>query len=471
MLLPVVMAGGSGTRLWPLSRTLYPKQFLSLNSRLTMLQETLRRLDRVEHTPALVICNESHRFIVAEQLRKEGLQHSGILLEPEGRNTAPAVALAALQAQITGEDPILLVLAADHEIQDQDNFTRAMLAAKEFAEKGKLVTFGIVPTSPETGYGYIKSGDILDINGQNGYKVAAFVEKPELKLAEKYLAEGGYLWNSGMFMFKASVFLNELRKFRPDILSACQNALASSKQDLDFVRVNSEAFSCCPEESIDYAVMEKTAEAVVMPLSAKWSDVGSWSALWEISSKDDSGNAIRGDVLVEDSTDSYLYSQHRLIGAVGVKDLVVVETKDAVLVAHKDKVQQVKDIVAQLKKSKRSEYLQHREIFRPWGSHDTIAEGKRYQVKQVIVLPGHTTAKQIHYHRTEHWVVVSGTAKVHLDDKTYLVSENESTFIPVGVPHAIENPGKIPLEIIEVRSGVYLQEDDVVRVSSSGVGY
>ena len=468
MLLPVVMAGGSGTRLWPLSRTLYPKQFLSLNSRLTMLQETLRRLEKVEHTPALIICNESHRFIVAEQLRKVGLKHSGILLEPVGRNTAPAVALAALQAMVTGEDPILLVLAADHEIQNEESFIAAVLAAKDFATQGKLVTFGIVPTAPETGYGYIKSGDSL---GGQGYKVAAFVEKPGLELAQRYLSDGGYLWNSGMFMFRASVFIDELKKFRPDILASCQRSLSSSIQDLDFIRLDNASFSCCPEESIDYAVMEKTAEAVVVPLNAQWSDVGSWSALWEISSKDQSGNAIRGDVLVEDATDSYLYSQHRLIGAVGVKDLVVVETKDAVLVAHKDKVQQVKNIVAQLKKNNRTEYLQHREIFRPWGSHDTIAEGPRFQVKHVIVLPGHITAKQIHYHRTEHWIVVSGTAKVHLEDKTYLVSENESTYIPVGVPHAIENPGKIPLEIIEVRSGVYLEEDDVIRVSSSGVGY
>jgi mannose-1-phosphate guanylyltransferase len=468
MLLPVVMAGGSGTRLWPLSRTLYPKQFLSLNTRLTMLQETLRRLEKVEHSPALVICNESHRFIVAEQLRKEGLKHSGIMLEPDGRNTAPAVALAALQARAMGDDPTLLVLAADHEIQDEAHFIQAILEAKTFADKGKLVTFGIVPSAPETGYGYIKIGQKL--NGE-GYKVAAFVEKPELELAEKYLSDGGYLWNSGMFMFKASVFIDELRRFRPDILSACEQSLISSKQDLDFIRLDSDAFSGCPAESIDYAVMEKTSEAVVVPLDAKWSDVGSWSALWEISPKDLNGNAVRGDVVLEDASDSYFYSQHRLIGVVGVKDLVVVETKDAVLVAHKDKVQQVKNIVAQLKQQNRSEYLQHREIFRPWGSHDTIAEGQRYQVKQVIVLPGQITAKQIHYHRTEHWVVVSGTARVHLEEKTYLVSENESTYIPVGVPHAIENPGKIPLEIIEVRSGVYLEEDDVIRVSSSGVGY
>ncbi|EKY3903201.1 TPA: mannose-1-phosphate guanylyltransferase/mannose-6-phosphate isomerase [Enterobacter hormaechei] len=468
MFLPVVMAGGSGTRLWPLSRTLYPKQFLSLNSSLTMLQETLRRLEPLEHSPALIICNEAHRFIVAEQLRKEGLKHSGILLEPVGRNTAPAVALAALKAMMSGDDPILLVLAADHDILDKEHFTQAVIDASVFAAEGKLVTFGIVPTTPETGYGYIQTGEKL---AGNGFKVAAFVEKPELLVAESYLKNGGYLWNSGMFMFKASAFLQELRKCRPDILSACEQSLSKSTHDLDFIRISREIFEVCPEDSIDYAVMEKTTEAVVVPLDAKWSDVGSWSALWDISQKDEQGNATRGDVLLEDSVDSYIYSQHRLIGVVGVKDLVVVETKDAVLVAQKDQVQKVKNIVAQLKQKNRSEYLQHREIFRPWGSHDTIAEGQRYQVKHVIVLPGHVTAKQIHYHRTEHWIVVSGTAKVHLEDKTYLVSENESTYIPVGIPHAIENPGKIPLEIIEVRSGVYLEEDDVIRVSSSGVGY
>jgi len=468
MLLPVVMAGGSGTRLWPLSRTLYPKQFLSLNTSLTMLQETLRRLEEIPHQPALVICNESHRFIVAEQLRKAGQQHSGIILEPDGRNTAPAVALAALQAQASGHDPIMLVLAADHEIQDENRFVNAVKEAASFAQSGKLVTFGIVPTSPETGYGYIQMGEKL---GGEGYKVAAFVEKPELDVAKHYLEDGRYLWNSGMFMFKASVFLAELKQFRPDILSACEKSLTNSTRDLDFIRIDGEQFHNCPEESIDYAVMEKTTEAVVVPLDAQWSDVGSWSALWDISQKDLNGNAIRGDVLTEDASDSYLYSQHRLIGVVGVKDLVVVETKDAVLVAHKDKVQQVKNIVSQLKNENRSEYLQHREIFRPWGSHDTIAEGERYQVKHVIVLPGQVTAKQIHYHRTEHWVVVTGTAKVHMEDKTYIVTENESTYIPVGVPHSIENPGKIPLEIIEVRSGVYLAEDDVVRVSSAGVGY
>lgn len=468
MLLPVVMAGGSGTRLWPLSRTLYPKQFLSLNSNLTMLQETLQRLNGIDHQPALIICNEAHRFIVAEQLRKENIPHSGIMLEPAGRNTAPAVTLAALQACADGSDPILLILAADHEIQDELNFTRALAQAEKLADLNKLVTFGIVPTSPETGYGYIHAGEKV---AEAGYKVAEFVEKPEKIVAEKYLESGDYLWNSGMFMFKASVYLRELKKYRPDILDSCMKSLEYSRLDLDFIRLDHEHFSTCPEESIDYAVMEKTKDAVVVPLNAKWSDVGSWSALWEISKKDEHGNAVRGDVMAVESSDSYLYSQHRLIGAVGVKDLVVVETKDAVLVAHKDHVQQVKSIVAQLKSKKRSEYLQHREIFRPWGSHDTIAEGNRFQVKHVIVMPGQITAKQIHFHRTEHWVVVSGTAKVHLENKSYLIAENESTFIPVGVPHSIENPGKIPLEIIEVRSGAYLGEDDVVRITSQGVGY
>lgn len=468
MLLPVVMAGGSGTRLWPLSRQLYPKQFLSINSCLTMLQETLRRLDSIEHSPALIICNEAHRFIVAEQLRKEALQHSGIMLEPDGRNTAPAVALAALQALSKSEDPTLLVLAADHEILDEANFIRSLEAGEKFASQGKLVTFGIVPTSAETGYGYIKTGSKLI---GDGYHVAGFTEKPNVDVANHYFSNGGYLWNSGMFMFKASVFINELQKFRPDILEACKNALSLATQDLDFIRVDDDSFKRCPAESIDYAVMEKTSKAIVVPLDAKWSDVGSWSALWDISKKDKHGNSIRGDIIVEDSHNSYLFSQHRLIGVVGVEDIIVVETKDAILVANKSKVQKVKKIVSKLKENNRSEYLQHREIFRPWGSHDTIAEGQRFQVKHVIVLPGQITAKQIHYHRTEHWVVVSGTAKVHLEENTYLVSENESTYIPVGTPHAIENPGKIPLEIIEVRSGVYLEEDDVVRVSSSGAGY
>ena len=433
-----------------------------------MLQETLRRLEGIEHQDPIIICNESHRFIVAEQLRKANYNHNGIILEPAGKNTAPAVALAAFQASLNGEDPVMLVLAADHEIRDGLSFEKAVSEACDFAEQDFLATFGVVPDCPETGYGYIKQGE--GISGTGCY-VAGFVEKPDHDTAKSYLEQGGYLWNSGMFVFKASVYLSELKKFRPDIYNSCKNALSGSRKDLDFIRLDTNCFLTCPDQSIDYAVMEKTEKAVVIPLNAKWSDVGSWSALWEISDKDIHGNSIRGDILIEDVSNSYLYSQHRLIGAVGVENLIVVETKDAILVAHKDKVQHVKNIVEQLKNKNRSEYLQHREIFRPWGSHDTIAEGPRYQVKHVTVLPGQITAKQIHYHRTEHWIVVSGTASVHLDDKTHLVSENESIYIPVGIPHAIENPGKIPLEIIEVRSGVYLEEDDVVRVSDSGVGY
>ncbi|MBG6244347.1 mannose-1-phosphate guanylyltransferase/mannose-6-phosphate isomerase [Candidatus Symbiopectobacterium sp. 'North America'] len=466
MLLPVVMAGGAGSRLWPLSRTLYPKQFLSLNTKMTMLQETLRRLEKIEHHDPLIICNESHRFIVSEQLRNVGYTHSGILLEPEGKNTAPAVALAAIQASRMGNDPILLVLAADHEILNEEKFLLSIQQGIPFAANGYLVTFGVIPSCPETGYGYIRQGEKLS---EGGFRVAEFVEKPDLSTAQQYLNDGCFLWNSGIFMFKASAYLAELKKYRSDILDICEQSLMSPQQDLDFIRINADCFHSCPEESIDYAVMERTEHAVVVPLDAKWSDVGSWSALWDISDKDNAGNAVRGDVLIEDAKDNYLYSQHRLIGVVGVEDLVVVETKDAVLVAHKSKVQNVKDIVCQLKDNNRPEYLQHREIFRPWGSHDTIAEGARFQVKHVTIMPGKRTAKQIHYNRTEHWIIVSGTAKVHLKDETILITENESTFIPVGMPHAIENPGKILLEIIEVRSGVYLDEDDVIRVSDSGV--
>ncbi|MWP27196.1 mannose-1-phosphate guanylyltransferase/mannose-6-phosphate isomerase, partial [Escherichia coli] len=353
MLLPVVMAGGSGTRLWPLSRTLYPKQFLSLTSRLTMLQETLRRLEGVEHRPALVICNEVHRFIVAEQMRNVNLANSGILLEPVGRNTAPAVALAALKAISSGEDPILLVLAADHEIQDQKRFISSILAAKEFAEEGKLVTFGIVPTKPETGYGYIKTGENLN---EYGFKVSAFVEKPELDVAKKYLEDGDYLWNSGIFMFRASVFIDELNKFRPDILKICQQALKSSTQDLDFIRIDNDSFSCCPEESIDYAVMEKTTEAVVVPLNAHWSDVGSWAALWEISNKDDDGNVLHGDVISLSTKNSYIYSESELVTTIGIENLAIVQTKDAILVSNLASTQDVKKLVEILQLNGRTEH-------------------------------------------------------------------------------------------------------------------
>ncbi len=468
MLLPVVMAGGSGTRLWPLSRTLFPKQFLSLTSDATLLQETLQRLSPLTHQPAFLICNQEHRFIVAEQLRKAKLANGGIALEPVGRNTAPAVAIAALHACAKGEDPLLLVLAADHVIAQPSAFCQAVQAAMPLAEQGKLVTFGIVPTAPETGYGYIQKGEAV---GQGASTVAAFVEKPNIDVAQQYVADGRYLWNSGMFLFKASVYLNELAQHCPQIIEQCQQALQLAQDDLDFIRLDPEAFAACPDDSIDYAVMEKTANAVVMPLDARWSDVGSWSALWDVSEKDAQGNVLQGDVLTEQTHNSYIYAQHRLIATVGIDDVVVVETKDAVLVAHKDRVQYIKGIVNQLKVANRPEQLQHREVFRPWGSHDAIADGQRYHVKQVMVKSGQKTALQIHYHRAEHWIIVSGTARVTRGDETFLISENESTYIPVGIAHAIENPGKIPLEVIEVRTGIYLEEDDIVRIPSTGVGY
>lgn len=468
MLIPIIMAGGSGSRLWPLSRTLYPKQFLAITSDNTMLQETIERLSSIEHAAPLLICNEEHRFIVAEQLRQKKYKHNGIILEPVGRNTAPAVALAALQALQLDEDPLLLVLAADHTIQHAERFTKAIMEAIPIAESGKLMTFGIKPDCPETGYGYIAKGDSLS---DKIYNVKRFVEKPNEQKAREYLASNNYLWNSGIFMFKAKVYLDELRKFRPDILEACISAMQNTSKDLDFIRLDVDCFNNCPDVSIDYAVMEKTDKAVVIGMDAKWNDVGSWSSIWDVSDKDSTGNVKRGDVLTEKTTNSYIYSQNKLVATVGIDNLVVVETKDAVLVANMQSVQDVKGIVQQLKTLGRTEHLQHREVFRPWGSHDAVADAPRYHVKRVTVLPGQKTAMQVHFNRAEHWIVVSGTAKVHHSDKSFLVSENESTYIPVGIAHSIENPGKIPLEIIEVRTGSYLGEDDVLRTEEKGAGY
>jgi mannose-1-phosphate guanylyltransferase len=468
MLLPVVMAGGSGSRLWPLSRSLYPKQFISLTSEKSMLQETIVRLSGLDHQSPLIICNEEHRFIVAEQLRKQNIQHGGIILEPVGRNTAPAIALAALHAVNNGEDPLLLVLAADHVIQDSFAFSDAVRAAIPSAEQGMLITFGIIPTAPETGYGYIKHGDAID---ESVFRVAQFVEKPDLDTAQQYLASGEYYWNSGMFLFKASRYLEELKEHHPNILEACESAMQGSRQDLDFIRLAEEAFFLCPDDSIDYAVMEKTHDALVVPMNAGWSDVGSFSALWEVSAKDDLGNVAVGDVLTDQTSNSYIYAQNKLVSTVGVENLVIIETKDAVLVANKDKVQDVKNIVNQLKAQNRSECEQHREVYRPWGSHDEIAEGERFHVKHLRVKPGEKTALQMHHHRAEHWVVVQGTAKVTNGEKSYLVSENQSTYIPLGSAHRIENPGKVDLHLIEVRSGNYLEEDDIVRLEEYGVGY
>ncbi|EHY0935667.1 mannose-1-phosphate guanylyltransferase/mannose-6-phosphate isomerase [Vibrio cholerae] len=468
MLLPVIMAGGSGSRLWPLSRSLYPKQFISLASDKSMLQETTTRLSGLEHQAPLLICNQDHRFIVAEQLRQQRIKHGGIVLEPVGRNTAPAIALAALHATKHGDDPLLLVLAADHVIQNQAAFTEAVKNAVMPAEQGMLVTFGIVPTAPETGYGYIKQGEAV---GETAYRVAQFVEKPNLTTAEQYLASGKYYWNSGMFLFKASRYLKELKAHRPDILHACELAMQGARGDLDFVRIEEASFTECPEDSIDYAVMEKTQDALVVPMDAGWSDVGSFSALWEVSPKDGQGNVMVGDVIAEQTHNSYIYAQNKLVSTVGVDNLVIIETKDAVLVANKNKVQDVKNVVNQLKAQQRRECEQHREVYRPWGSHDEIAEGERYHVKHLRVKPGEQTALQMHHHRAEHWVVVQGTAKVTNGDKSYLVSENQSTYIPLGSAHRIENPGKVDLHLIEVRSGSYLQEDDIVRLEEYGVGY
>ncbi|SFT81776.1 mannose-1-phosphate guanylyltransferase/mannose-6-phosphate isomerase [Halomonas saccharevitans] len=460
MITPVIMAGGSGSRLWPLSRQLRPKQFLPLTGEGSMLQETLKRLAPLEHRSTLLICNEEHRFLVAEQVRQQGINDARILLEPEGRNTAPAIALAALQAAEEDPEALLLVLAADHLIRDVAQFHESVIHARRLAEQGQLVTFGVVPTHAETGYGYIQRGEE---QGDVGFRVKRFVEKPDRVTAQDYLVTGDYYWNSGMFLFSAKRYLEELERFQPAMVKACRAALAGASEDLDFSRLDAEAFKACPAESVDYAVMERTEYASVVPLDAGWSDIGSWSALWEVSARDSEGNACHGDVMLHDSHNLLVHADHRLVATVGVEDLVVVETKDAVLVACKDRVQEVKQIVARLKAEKRSEQESHREVYRPWGVYDSIDHGERYQVKCITVNPGAKLSVQMHHHRAEHWVVVSGTAKVTIGEDTRLVTENESIYIPIGQVHALENPGKIPLELIEVQSGAYLGEDDIVR--------
>ena len=457
MILPVIMAGGTGSRLWPLSRQLFPKQFLALQGDDTMLQSTVARLSNIEHQAPLVICNEEHRFVVAEQLRSAQLTYGQILLEPVGKNTAPAVALAAFNAVNQGQDPLLLVLAADHVIQNQDAFTQAVNNATALAQQDKLVTFGITPTSPETGYGYIKASEA------NNTTVEEFVEKPDLETAQNYVAQGNYYWNSGMFLFKASVFLLELKQHRPDIYNACQAAMNNTSNDLDFIRVDKTAFELCPDESIDYAVMEKTAQAVVVPMNADWSDIGSWSALWDIEDKDEYGNVIHGDVVSLQTSNSYINAQHKLVTTIGLDDIVIIETKDAILVANKSNVQQVKDIVNTLKSQQRSEVSLHREVYRPWGKYDSLDHGHRFKVKRITVKPGASLSTQMHHHRAEHWIVVTGTAKVINGDTEIFLTENQSTYIPVGSVHSLENPGMVDLELIEVQSGGYLGEDDIVR--------
>ena len=454
---PVLLSGGSGTRLWPLSREAYPKQFLPLAGDDTMVQATWRRVEALADLAPIVVANEEHRFLVAEQLRQVGAPVPAILLEPVGRNTAPAIAAAALQAMAGGADPLLLVLPSDHVVRDVAGFQRAVREASSAAEAGALVTFGVVPDAPETGFGYIQAeaGDGLR-------QVLRFVEKPDAATARSYLDAGGYYWNSGMFLFRASRYLEELARFRPDIVDAVRAAHATARHDGDFVRLDKGAFSACPSDSIDYAVMEKTADAMVLPVDIGWNDVGSWSALWDVAERDADGNAHHGDVIAVDSRNSYAYAQ-RLVALVGLDDIVVVETDDAVLVARKDKVQEVKQVVARLKQEQRSQAVLHREVHRPWGSYDSVDNGGRHQVKRIKVKPGAALSLQMHHHRAEHWIVVSGTAKVTRGDETLLLSENESTYIPLGVKHRLENPGKVPLELIEVQSGSYLGEDDIVR--------
>jgi mannose-1-phosphate guanylyltransferase len=461
MITPVIMAGGSGSRLWPLSRKLSPKQFLSLtDNNLSMLQTTIGRLKGIEISSPYLICNEDHRFLVAEQLRQLGVEAPKIILEPVGRNTAPAIALAAIQALSDESDPILLVLAADHFIQDIEAFHKSIHSALPLAANGKLVTFGITPTRAETGYGYIEIGRPTDTAG---YQVSQFVEKPNIVTAEEYLLSGSHFWNSGIFMFRASRYMEELQRFQPLTAEICRQSIEGATQDLHFTRVDRNTFTSCPENSIDYAVMEKTSDCIMVPLDAGWSDIGSWLALWEISEKDPNENAFKGDVISRNTQRTYVHADSRLVATLGVEDLVIVETKDAILVAHKDKVQNVKDIVEEINSSGRIEHINHREVYRPWGFYDSIDSGERYQVKRITVQPGAKLSVQMHHHRAEHWIVVKGTAKVTNGDQTYLVAENQSTYIPIGQVHALENPGIIPLELIEVQSGSYLGEDDIVR--------
>jgi mannose-1-phosphate guanylyltransferase / mannose-6-phosphate isomerase len=462
MIVPVILSGGSGSRLWPLSRELYPKQLLPLLSDDTMLQATLRRLEGLAGlADPIVVCNEEHRFLVAEQLRQIGATPAAILLEPAGRNTAPAVALAAasaLQDRAQGDDPVLLVLPADHVIRDGDAFRAALVTAARLAKEGKLVTFGVVPDRPETGYGYIRAAA-----GDGPAAVQQFVEKPDVVLAQEYFASGEYFWNSGIFMFRAGRYIEELRTHRPEIVSQCVAAIAGAKADLDFIRVDREAFEACPADSIDYAVMENTAHAWVVPLDAGWSDVGSWASLQDACEADAEGNVTSGDVLIEDSRNCYVHAGNRLVATIGLADCIVVETKDAVLVVPRDRVQDVKKLVERLKAEGRYETSLHREVFRPWGSYDSVDHGDRFQVKRITVKPGAQLSLQMHHHRAEHWIVVQGTAKVTCGEKTFLLGENQSTYIPMGTSHRLENPGKVPLHLIEVQSGAYLGEDDIVR--------
>ncbi len=460
MIIPVILCGGSGTRLWPLSRQSYPKQLLALTGEQTLLQQTVSRLSGlIDVGSPVVICNEEHRFLVAEQLRAVTDEPCTIILEPVARNTCPAVAVAALHGLTVAEDVFLLVLPADHLIADVPVFLGAVQHAVAYAAQMKLVTFGIKPTSPETGYGYIKAGPECG----EGYELDCFVEKPDAQTATQYVDSGEYHWNSGMFLFQAKSFLDELSEFNPEMIRHCTNAYEKSTRDLDFLRLDKDSFSKCPDDSIDYAVMEKTKNGVVIPIDPGWSDIGSWSALWEVGEQDEDGNVTSGDVISYGTRNSYIHAENRLVATAGLDNHIVVETSDAILVAAKDHVQDVKQLVNMLKAQGRSETNLHRRVYRPWGSYEGVSFGDRFQVKIITVNPGSILSLQMHHHRAEHWVVVSGTAKITKGDDVFVLSENESTYIPLGVTHRLENPGVIPLELIEVQSGSYLGEDDIVR--------
>lgn len=461
-IMPVILSGGSGSRLWPMSRSGFPKQFLSLDGANTMLQQTALRATGDSFLPPLLVCNEDHRFIAAEQLRAVGLEQSQIILEPAARNTAPAIAVAALAAMSVDKDAVILVMPSDHIVKDINAFKQGVDKALLAVDEGFLVTFGIDPDKPETGYGYINgAGEVKNANGVK--KVKKFVEKPDETTAMDYLASGDYYWNSGIFLMRASQYIEELEKHHPEMVSCCTRAYQNSQQDLSFCRLDNEAFSQCQSDSIDYAVMERTSFAAVVPLSMGWSDLGAWSALWDVNEKDENGNVCSGDVLLHNSKNSYVHSDHGLVALTGVENLVVAVTDDAVLIADKDSTQDVKKLVESLKEQGRTEHVLHRTVHRPWGSYCGIDTGERYQVKRITVKPGERLSLQMHHHRAEHWIVVSGTALVVNGEKQFLLRENESTYIPIGETHRLENPGKVPLHLIEVQSGSYLGEDDIVR--------
>ncbi|MGB5159485.1 mannose-1-phosphate guanylyltransferase/mannose-6-phosphate isomerase [Desulfobacterium sp. N47] len=467
MIIPVILAGGSGTRLWPLSRQLYPKQFLNLSGGNTLFQETVLRLKNMGlPEPPIVVCNEEHRFIVAEQLQLINVSANTILLEPAVRNTAPALAVSAIKAVKDGNDPVLLALPSDHFIGDLKSFKQAIQEGAEFAAQNHLVTFGVVPVAPETGYGYIRKGQPLTskANMPAVWQIDRFVEKPDLALAEEYLASGKYLWNSGIFMFKASKLIEEMQTFAPAIMDACKAAVEKGRNDLDFYRLDIESFAACPGDSIDYAIMEKTSCGVIIALESDWNDLGSWEALWQVGEKDVNNNVLYGDISLQDVTNSFVHASSRLVTAIGLDNHVIVETKDAVFISPRDRVQQIKAVVENLSKDNRSEVITHKTVYRPWGSYTNVEESDCFQVKRITVKPKAKLSLQKHYHRAEHWVVVKGTALVTKGEERFILKEDQSTYISIGTVHRLENPGKIPLELIEIQSGRYLQEDDIERM-------